>query len=122
MLTKDQKLAVHLLFKFSEEEVARQLDISEETLQSWMQNPEFAQALQDRIIENRRSAARILSRLYVESIIELGALIKSDDEKNKPKAIMEVLKLSGLFKEVGFEEGDTVSQLLERLAGEDEEA
>ena len=122
MLTETQTKAVEMLFELTDDEVARRLKIRQKTLEAWKQNPEFVQALRRRLIENRRAAARILSRLYVEASRELEALIHSDDDKNKPKAIIELLKVSGLFKELGLEEEDDVGGLLERLADEQEEA
>lgn len=121
MLTKTQMKAVGMLFELTDEEIIRKLKIKREKLDSWKRDPEFAEALRNRLKENRRTAGRILSRLYVEASRELEALILSDDEKNKPKAIIEVLKVSGLFKELGLEEGDSVENLLERLADESDE-
>ncbi len=122
MLTNTQTKAVGMLFEFTDREVARRLRIKPETLRAWKRNPEFAQAVADRLKENRLTAVRILSRLYVEACRELEALIKSGDDKNKPKIIIEVLvKTSGLFKELGLEEGDYVGNLLERLADEPED-
>ena len=121
MLTEAQTKAVAMLFEFSDKEIARKLKIKQEILDDWKRDPEFAQALRDRLKENRRTAARILSRLYVEASRELEALIRSNDDKNKPKAIIEILKVSGLFKELGLEEGDYVGNLLEKLADESEE-
>lgn len=122
MLTDRQREALRLMFEFGDDEVARRLDITHETLQAWMRDPEFAQALNNRVMYNRRSATRIISRLYLESALELGALIRSDDDKNKPKAIIEVLKLGGLFKEGEQEEGDPISSLMGRLTEEEEQA
>ena len=122
MLTETQTKAVEMLFELTDDEVARRLKIRQKTLEAWKRDPEFAQALRRQLIENRRAAARILSRLYVEASRELEALIHSDDDKNKPKAIIELLKVSGLFKELGLEEEDDVGGLLERLADEQEEA
>jgi len=121
MLTEKQTKAVEMLFELTDDEVARRLKIKPATLEAWKRNPEFAQALRRRLMENRRAAARILSRLYVEASRELEALIRSDDDKNKPKAIIELLKVSGIFKELGLEEEDDIGGLLERLADEREE-
>ena len=121
MLNDKQTKAVGMLFEMTDEEVIRSLRIKRETLEAWKSEPEFAETLRNRLKENRRTAARILSRLYVEASRELEALIRSDDEKNKPKAIIEVLKVSGLFKELGLEEGDSIGALLERLADENDE-
>ncbi|HUV03634.1 MAG TPA: hypothetical protein VMX94_00845 [Armatimonadota bacterium] len=121
MLTETQTRAVDMLFELTDEEIARKLKIKRATLESWKRKPEFAQALRRRLMENRRAAARILSRLYVEASRELEALIRSDDDKNKPKAIIELLKVSGLFKELGLEGDDDIGNLLERLADEQEE-
>lgn len=121
MLTDLQTRAVGLLFEFADREVARKLRVRRETIEAWKRDPEFAQALCDHLRENRRIAARILSRLYIEACRELDLLIKSDDDKNKPKIIVEVLKASGLFKELGVEEGDYVGNLLDRLADEPED-
>lgn len=121
MLTDKQIKAVGMLFELTDEEIIRRLKIKRETLEAWKSEPEFAEMLRSRLKENRRTAARILSRLYVEASRELEALIRSDDEKNKPKAIIEVLKVSGLFKELGLEEGDSIGNLLERLADENDE-
>ena len=118
MLTNTQCKAVDMLFEFTDGEAARLLRVKKETIEAWKQNPEFQQALRNRLMENRRTAARILSRLYVEASKELEALIRSNDDKNKPRAIIEVLKGGGLFKELGMEEGDGIGNLIERLSEE----
>jgi hypothetical protein len=122
MLSKNQLRAVGLLFEMTDEEVARRLRISRDTLDQWKQSPEFVQALCERLKENRQMAGRILSQICVQACRQLQHLIESDDERNKPKAIIDVLKASGLFKELEVSEGDYVSSLLERFADDVEEA
>lgn len=122
MLSKMQKKAVGLLFEKSDAEVAARLKIKQSELDAWKSDPEFVQALCDRLRENRRVASRILSRICVDACRELQALIGSDDDKNKPKAIIEVLKASGLFKDMVGGDGDYVGNLLGRLADEDAES
>ncbi|MHB1000133.1 MAG: hypothetical protein ACYC27_12885 [Armatimonadota bacterium] len=121
MLTNTQNRAVNMMFDSTEEEVARQLRIRKETLDLWKDNPDFTRKLSMKQRENRESARRILSRICVDACRELESLIKSDDSKDKPKAIIEVLKASGIFKELGAEEVDGMSELLGRLADESED-
>ena len=120
MLTDRQNKAVAMLFELTDDEIARTLRIKRETLEAWKQEPAFVQAVCDRIRENRRTAVRILSQLYVKACRELAALI--EDDKNKPKVIVEILKASGIFKELGLDEGDYIGNLLERLSEGDQEA
>jgi hypothetical protein len=122
MLTNAQIRAIGLLFESSEDEVARRLKVRRETLEEWKQDPEFIRAIGERLKGNRQAAVRILSRLYLDACRELEKLVQSDDDKNKPKILIEVLKASGLFKELGLDEGDFVGNLLGRLADESEEA
>ena len=121
MLSRTQSRAVELLFEYTDEEVAAKLRIKRETLESWKQNPEFVQAVQERLKENRQAAVRILSRVYLDACREIEALIRSDDDKNKHKVIVDILKASGLLKELGAEECDYVGSLLQRLADEPDE-
>jgi len=121
MLTEAQTKAVDMLFQLTDEEAARKLKVRRATLEAWKQDPEFDHAIRDHMKESRRTAIRILSGLYVEACRELEAIIRSDDHKDKPRVIIEVLKASGLFKELGLEDGDYVGNLLERLADEPEE-
>ena len=121
MLTNSQAKAAKMLFVCTEEEVARKLRVKEETLEGWKADAEFTDALFGREKENRAAARRMLSKICVDACRELDALINSDDEKNKPKAIIEVLKASGLFKELDDEDDDFVDSLVARLAEENEE-
>lgn len=121
MLTDSQNKSVKLLFQLTDAEVARKLKISQKTLETWKSDPEFSQAIKRQLVENRRSAVRMLSRLYTDACKELDTILKSDDHKDKPKVIIEILKASGLFKELGLEDGDYVGNLLEGLADENEE-
>ncbi len=122
MLTDIQVKAINMLFEYPEEIVAKRLRIKRETLQSWKSEQEFAGKMKECLRENRMLAVRILSRLYVEAAKELEALIRSEDDKNKPRAIIEVLKASGLFKELEVEESDYIGSLIERIADEQEGA
>jgi myo-inositol-1-phosphate synthase len=121
MLSSTQSRAVELLFEFTDAEVAAKLRIKRETLEAWKQNPEFVQAVQERLKENRQAAVRILSRVYLNACREIEALVRSDDDKNKHKVIVDILKASGLLKELGAEETDYVDTLLQRLADEHDE-
>ena len=120
MLSSTQSRAVELLFEFTDAEVAAKLRIKRETLEAWKQKPEFVQAVQERLKENRQAAVRILSRVYLDACREIEALVRSDDDKNKHKVIVDILKASGLLKELGAEETDYVDTLLRRLADEPE--
>ena len=121
MLSSTQSRAVELLFEFTDAEVAAKLRIKRETLEAWKQNPEFVQAMQERLKGNRQAAVRILSRLYLDACREIDALIRSDDDKSKHKVIVDILKASGLLKELGADEADYVGSLLQRLADEQDE-
>lgn len=121
MLTKTQTRAVDMLFGSTDDEVTSALRIRRETLEIWKEHPEFSQMLSHRLKENRTSARRILSQICVDACRELESLIKSDDSKDKPRAIIEVLKASGLFKELCLDESDEMQELLGRLADEAED-
>lgn len=121
MLTGIQNQAVDMLFELSQEETAMKLGIGEDQIEEWKSNPEFSGRLSRKLTENRATARRILSRTCVDACRELEALIKSDDSKDKPRAIIEVLKASGLFKELSMEETDEIGGLIGRLADENED-
>ena len=121
MLSNNQIRAIELLFEFTDAEVAAKLKIKRATLESWKQAPEFVQAVQDRLKENRQAAVRMLSRLYVDACREIDALIHSDDDKNKHKVIVDMLKASGLLKEWGLEEGDPIGALIQRLSSDEDD-
>jgi hypothetical protein len=121
MLGTKQKRAVKLLFEITDAEVAEKLKVSRVTLEEWKQNPEFAEAVQQVMKDNRQSAIRMLSRLYLDACRELDSILRSDDDKNKHRVIMELLKASGLLKEFGIEEGDYVGAVLRRHSEPDEE-
>ena len=112
---------MELLFELPCEEIAAKLRIKPETLDAWMQDPEFREALQDRIKENRQATVRILSRLYLDTCREISALVHSDDDKNKPKVMLDLLKASGLLKEMGLEQGDPIGALIQRLSQQQED-
>lgn len=120
MLTHAQIEAVEMLLEFTQSEVADKLNVHRETLRAWMNDPEFANTLADRVRENRRTAVRLLSQVCIEACRELRALILSDDDKNKPKLIIEILKAGGLLQEVGLDDGDPIGTLLARLNEDDE--
>lgn len=121
MLTIRQTRAVKLLFELTDAEAADKLKISRATLDEWKQNPEFVEAVQQRLKENRQAAIRILSRLYLDACRELDALLRSDDDKNKHRVIMELLKASGLLKELGITDGDYVGALIRKLSESEED-
>ena len=120
MLTKTQMRAVEMLFASTDEEIAGALRIRRETLEMWKLDPEFSQMVVRRLKENRNAARRILSQICVDSCRELESLIKSDDAKDKPRAIIEVLKASGLFKELSLDDSDDLQELLGRFADDSE--
>ena len=121
MLTIKQKRAVKLLFELTDVEVAEKLKIARETVEEWKRSPEFVEAVQQRLKDNRQAAIRILSRLYLDACRELDAILRSDDDKNKHRVIMELLKASGLLKELGIDEGDYVGTLLRKLSESDDD-
>lgn len=120
MLTQVQARAVGLLFELTDEEIIRKLRIRRQTLEAWKRDPEFMEAVRLLLKDNRRTSVRLLSRLYLDACRELQAILRSDDHKDKPKLIIETLKASGLFKELGLEEGDYVGNLLDRLNSEED--
>jgi hypothetical protein len=120
MLTKTQIRAVEMLFVSTDEEITKALRIRQETLEIWKLDPEFSQMVVRRLKENRNAARRILSQICVDSCRELESLIKSDDAKDKPRAIIEVLKASGLFKELSLDDNDDLQDLLGRFADDSE--
>ncbi len=121
MLSTNQTKAVELLFELTGDEVAEKLRIKRETLEAWMQDPEFREALQETQRQNRQAVVRMLSRLYLDTCREISALIHSDDDKNKPKVMLDLLKASGLLKEIGIEEeGDPIAAILAGLSDDNE--
>lgn len=118
MLSNNQATAVELLFEHADAEVAAKLKIKRETLESWMQDPEFQQAVQDRLKKNRQATVRLLSRVYLNACREIDALIRSDD-KTKHKVMVDILKASGLLKETPDEEPDDMISALIRELSED---
>lgn len=120
MLTKTQMCAIEMLFAATDDEISSSLGVRRETLNAWKERPDFSQMLNKRLSENLTSAKRILSQICVDSCRELESLIRSDDSKDKPRAIIEVLKASGLFKEMHASESDELQGLLERMADDDE--
>jgi hypothetical protein len=129
MLTNVQQGAVKMLFRLTEDKAARRLRIRQETLREWMKDAEFAQALSARLDENRRAAVRILSEMCVDICMELAELIRSGGDNAKIKIFIDVLKATGLLKEVGLgrmgsseaEGVDYIGKLLERLEDESED-
>lgn len=120
MLNKNQIRAIEMLFEATDEEIITTLGIKKETLDLWKDRPEFTGTLNRKLNENLLSARRLLSKICVDSCRELEALIKSDDAKDKSKAIIEVLKASGLFKEMHTADSNELQELIERLSNENE--
>jgi hypothetical protein len=122
MLTEKKRRAVELLFECTEAEVARKLRISRRTLESWIGELEFRQAINGQINGNRRATVRMLSLLYLDSCRELSAIVHDKDDKTRHRVAVDILRASGLLKEGPEEEdGDGIEELLARL-GEEEGA
>ncbi|MCL6519080.1 MAG: hypothetical protein K6T99_04565 [Armatimonadetes bacterium] len=126
MLTAIQRRAIPLLFRLTDEEIAEKLRISKRMLDEWKRSPDFANAICDYVKENRRTALRLLSERYVEAARELESLIKSEDEKIKYKAIIDLLKASNLLKDADVHENDSIEQILRQIeakeSGEDDDS
>ena len=120
MLGIKQKRAVALLFEMTEAEVAKTLRISRATLDAWKAKPEFVEAVQQHLKDNRQASIRMLSRINLDACREAEAMLRSDDDKNKPRLIMDLLKASGLTKEAGFEEADPVGDIMRRFSNEED--
>lgn len=119
MLTNTQIKAVDLLFRATDEEAARKLKITKETLEAWKQDPDVAQAVREQLKANRQAIARKLSRMYLDACRELAAALNAEDGKDKAKVAIEILKASGLFKDGGLEDDDPVGDLIDRLSEEE---
>lgn len=125
MLDNRKRKAIALLFQHIDDEVARKLKISRETLEGWKRDPEFAQALCEFVQENRLAAVRFISRRVVEAAQELEAMIKSSDEKVRHKVIIDLLKASGLLAadhSTAEDDGAGFSAVLRRFAEVEDEA
>lgn len=125
MLDNRQRKAIALLFLHIDDEVARKLKISRETLEGWKRDPEFAQALCEFVQENRLAAVRFISRRVVEAAQELEAMIKSSDEKVRHKVIIDLLRASGLLAadhSPAEDDGAGFSAVLRRFAEVEDEA
>jgi hypothetical protein len=126
MLTEKKRRAVELLFEGTEAEAAVKLRISRQTLEEWMEDREFRQAIRRYSAANRRATSRMLSSLYLEACRELNVVIHERDDRNRHRAMVDILKAGGLLKDgpVEEEEYETVDEMLERIAGghEEEEA
>ena len=119
MLDRKQRRAAALLFECTEDEVVRRLKISRATLERWKGDPEFAGMLCDVVRDNRLSAVRFISRRVVEAAQELEAMIRSSDDKVRHKAIIDLLKASGLLAadhSAGDDGGDGFSAVLRRIS------
>ncbi len=119
MLSQKMLKAAELLFRHTDEEVARKLKISRATLDTWKRDPEFAQALCDFVRDNRLTAIRFISKRVVEAAQELEAMIRSADEKVRHKVIIDLLKASGLLAadhSAGEDEGDGFTAILKHIA------
>jgi hypothetical protein len=118
MLTSTQMKAVDLVFQVTDEEAARKLKIKKETIEAWMRDPEFAQAIREEMKSNRQAAVRKLSRLYLDACRELEAALNAEDGKDKAKVAIEILKASGLFKDE-IEEDDPIAGLISELSDDE---
>jgi hypothetical protein len=123
MLTEKKRRAVELLFEGTEAEAAVKLRVSRQTLEEWMEEREFQQAVSRYARATRRATSRMLSSLYLEACRELNVVIHERDDRNRHKAMVDILKAGGLLKEgpVDEEEIDTIDEILARYGEESEE-
>ena len=123
MLSEKKRRAVELLFEGTEAEAAVKLRVSRQTLEEWMEEREFQQAIRRHATANRRATSRMLSSLYLEACRELNVVIHERDDRNRHRAMVDILKAGGLLKEgpVEEEEIETVDEVLARFAEEDSE-
>lgn len=121
MLSKIKMRAVNMLFTSTDDEICALLKIKKETLSMWKEQPEFIDMLDKRLQENLIVSKRILSQIYVDSCRELGMLINSDANKDKPRVIIEVLKASGLFKDLNAGNTEKIQDLIRGLSNEKDE-
>ena len=124
MLTEKKRRAVELLFEGTEAEAAVKLRISRQTLEEWMEDREFQQAVSRYARANRRATSRMLSSLYLEACRELNVVIHEREDRNRHRAMVDILKAGGLLKDEPVDEDEEpgyVDRLLDRLAEEQEE-
>ena len=124
MLTEKKRRAVELLFEGTEAEAAVKLRISRQTLEEWLEEREFRQAIRRYSAANRRATSRMLSSLYLEACRELNVVIHEREDRNRHRAMVDILKAGGLLKEGPVEEDEEpgyVDRLLDRLAEAHEE-
>ena len=124
MLSEKKRRAVELLFEGTEAEAAAKLRISRQTLEEWMEDREFQQAVSRYARANRRATSRMLSSLYLEACRELNVVIHEREDRNRHRAMVDILKAGGLLKDEPVDEDEEpgyVDRLLDRLAEEQEE-
>lgn len=97
MLSEKKRKAVELLFECLEGDVLTKLRLSKQMLDTWSEDWEFKDAIAAQVKSNRRTAVRLLSKLYLDAVLELREIITEKEDKNRHKVIVDVLKASGLL-------------------------
>jgi len=113
MLTPKQSLALDLLFTLTPEEAAERLDVRPATLRRWMADERFARHLRLRYQERREAARRIAAEGALAAARLVEGLVRGGDEKGPAKAVLDLLKMSGIFEE----HGETSEEGASALAG-----
>ena len=123
MLAEKKRRAVELLFDFTEAEVAKKLRVGREVLEEWFEDVEFRQAINIELRGCRRSAVRVLAKLYLNATMELNEIIHEKEDRGRYRTIVDILKASGLLKGGVMEEEEEpsyVDRLLHRLSNDEE--
>jgi hypothetical protein len=95
MLTAKQKKAVRLMFQMTDDEVAREVGVTPETVALWRRRLEFAEAL----ASEERAIRAAASRIAAGASLEAARRLRHTLEHGGDKALLDVLKASGAFQE-----------------------
>ena len=110
--------AVELLMSYPDATVAEMLGLRLSTLRRWFSEPGFAKALRDREREQKAGATRIARQAVVNAAAALCQLT-SDTSKPDTKALLELLKLSGVFDAQTVDPADALAEVISRISGEE---
>jgi len=128
MLTEKKRKVLELLFEYMEADVLLKLSVSKNTLDSWANEPEFKNAMSDKVRNNRESAFCLLSKMYLDAVMELKAIIADKNDRNRYKVIVDVLKASGLLKDGSVRgpvsnefkgSGESITEMIDRIMADD---
>ena len=115
-----RRTAIELLMSHPDSTVAEMLGVRLITLRQWLHDPEFSQALRDREREQRTSAGRIARQAVINAATSLCQAV-SDPSKPDVKALLEVLKASGVFEIEQEDPGEALAEIIRQAAKMEEE-